>query len=536
MIKHTLFVGIALALSIPTAQAATKYIRTDGGTASQCNGSVDAAYPGSGTNQNCAWNHPSWALGLRDGGTRRIAAGDTLVIKNGSYALGYGAPSTADKSGCSSSSTHNCYLRAPPNNVTIKGEEAGNCRSRPELWGTDGVRQMLTFDDTSGVTVECLEITDHSDCLYGHYNSSLACNTSKDYARHGIHAWNASDLVFRDLNIHGIGQNCYKGSKIHNFSLIRTRLVACGDSGFHGATDGTTDNSFSGTILLQQVEIAWNGCTEDYPTLKIHGCFGQEGGGFGDGLGTDHTAGTWIIEDSYIHHNTSDGLDLRYTTDNSAQVYIYRSWFYSNAGNQVKVWGKVTMENSVANSFCNFFSDRYDTMTNSPDPEPDPEPCRADGNTVFIMVPAMTGTGVILRHNTIAGHSSQLVQLDNDDGPTSSSVVRLENNVLVGDDSFANPGSLTKLLGNTTNATVQWYYNTIYRVSGGSCPSGSTCANPELRDINTETFDPRPTATSPVLGAASTSCGTTACVRPTVDILGRTRPNPAARGAFEYSP
>lgn len=536
MIRHALFLGVSLALSTSVAQAATKYVRTDGGTASQCNGTVDAAYPGSGTGLNCAWNHPSWALGMRDGGTQRLSAGDILVIKNGSYSVGYGAPSNTEKSGCSSSSPHNCYFRSPPNNVIIRGEEAGNCRSRPEIWGTDGVRQVFTFDGTSGVTLECIEITDHSNCLYGHYNSSITCTSSKDYARHGVHAWNASNLTFRDLNIHGIGQNCYKGSKINNFTLIRTKLIACGDAGFHGATDGTTDNSFSGVMTFLDVEIAWNGCTENYPTLKIHGCFGQEGGGFGDGLGTDHTAGTWNFDRVYVHNNTSDGLDLRYTTDNSAQVNINRSWFYNNAGNQVKVWGKVTMENSVAISYCNYFADRYDTMTNSTDPAPDPEPCRADGNTVFIMVPQMTGIGVILRHNTITGHSSQLIQLSEDDGPTSASIVRIENNVLVGDDSFANPGSLTKLVGNTTNATVEWYHNTIHRVSGGSCPSGSSCVNPLLGNLETESFDPRPQSGSPVIGAASTSCGATACVRPTVDILGRTRPNPASRGAFEYSP
>ena len=44
------------------ASATTYYVRTDGGTATQCNGMADKAYPGSGTNMSCAWNHPFVAL------------------------------------------------------------------------------------------------------------------------------------------------------------------------------------------------------------------------------------------------------------------------------------------------------------------------------------------------------------------------------------------------------------------------------------------------------------------------------------------
>ena len=36
------------------AQGATYYVRTDGGSADECTGQTDAAYPGSGTSQPCA--------------------------------------------------------------------------------------------------------------------------------------------------------------------------------------------------------------------------------------------------------------------------------------------------------------------------------------------------------------------------------------------------------------------------------------------------------------------------------------------------
>ncbi|MFZ1708335.1 MAG: hypothetical protein WAW20_07015, partial [Anaerolineae bacterium] len=45
------------------APAAVAYfVRPDGGSTTQCNGRVDAPYPGSGSNLPCAWDHPFRAL------------------------------------------------------------------------------------------------------------------------------------------------------------------------------------------------------------------------------------------------------------------------------------------------------------------------------------------------------------------------------------------------------------------------------------------------------------------------------------------
>lgn len=59
--------------------AATWYVRTDGGTSSQCVGTTDAAYPGSGTAQPCAYNDPQLAINASAGGdTITIRANDTF--------------------------------------------------------------------------------------------------------------------------------------------------------------------------------------------------------------------------------------------------------------------------------------------------------------------------------------------------------------------------------------------------------------------------------------------------------------------------
>ncbi|MDH4136885.1 MAG: hypothetical protein OEW09_09275, partial [Anaerolineae bacterium] len=77
-------------LSPPAAAATTYYVRPDGGSYTQCNGRVDAPYPGTGTDQPCAWNHPFQAL--PPASTPRISGGDTLIIASGEYMMGYGAP------------------------------------------------------------------------------------------------------------------------------------------------------------------------------------------------------------------------------------------------------------------------------------------------------------------------------------------------------------------------------------------------------------------------------------------------------------
>ena len=82
-------------------------------------------------------------------------------------------------------------------------------------------------------------------------------------------------------------------------------------------------------------------------------CWGQKAGGYGDGLGTTTTGGQWLIEDAFVHHNTSDGLDLLYM-DGAAgtSVTIRRAYAVANAGNQIKTRGNATIENSVMVGSC----------------------------------------------------------------------------------------------------------------------------------------------------------------------------------------
>lgn len=88
-------VFIWMAVGFASAQA-TWFIRADGGTrfsshvAGQCDGLADVAYPGSGTNQHCAFNDFRYLWSdnttFSGAGTWVIAGGDTVVVR-GCHAL-----------------------------------------------------------------------------------------------------------------------------------------------------------------------------------------------------------------------------------------------------------------------------------------------------------------------------------------------------------------------------------------------------------------------------------------------------------------
>jgi hypothetical protein len=164
--------------SLASSNGTTYYVRTDGGTATQCTGLVDAPYPGSGTNQPCAWSHPFWAL--NSSGNWKIQGGDTLIIAGGSYMMGYGAPNTSGW--CDVDYTYDCGLpplpAGPdanrPTRILGKGWNSG-CPNPPELWGTQRPWQILDLTGASNVYIGCLEITDHSNCVEDHAGSSVEC-------------------------------------------------------------------------------------------------------------------------------------------------------------------------------------------------------------------------------------------------------------------------------------------------------------------------------------------------------------------------
>ncbi|QDW65931.1 hypothetical protein [Luteimonas granuli] len=450
--------GTLALLSLCGAEAgvspgATYYVRTDGGSATQCNGRSDTRYPGSGSAQNCAWNSP--LVALPNSGTARIAGGDTLIIGSGTYRIG--SQMQPVPSGSSSARTR------------ILGKTGG---SLPKLAGANGIHRVLNLEGSSHVEIGHLDVTDLSDCVFNHSNTTAKCDSGDAWARVGVYASNSRNVWLHDLDVHGLGARGFQAGALTDWTLERVRINRNGSAGWDGNVG--TNGSNAGKIVMRDIEIGWNGCGERVATGEPWACWGQKSGGYGDGLGTTSTGGQWLIEDAYIHHNTSDGLDLLYMNGaDSTNVALRRVHAVANAGNQVKVSGNALIENSVIVGHCTFFKGKYFMQ--------DGDSCRAYGAALLLN---LTGNDTVtVRHNTIAGEGEAQIVHKNSQ---SSDRVHILNNVAVGFPYFVD-GSRSAFSAGKAPGTRTVSGNLAWNVS--SCPEGVTCDSHDLPELTLAAFD-----------------------------------------------
>ena len=420
-------------------QTATYYVRIDGGSPDQCTGLVNSPFPGSGDAQPCAWDHPFRAL--PPGGPSRIFGGDTVIIGPGSYRMGFGAFGTE---ACSSEYPWDCFMTAVPSGPNTSnptrilgvGWDSG-CSSPPELWGTERANWIVNLTQSQNVEISCLEITDHSGCVEGHADPAFRCQRDSypygDWAAVGLYAEDSSDVVLKNLNIHGLAHTGIWAGRLSNWTLEKVRLVANGLVGWDGDIEGADSNT--GTLTFRQWLVEWNGCAETYPGRSPTACWNQPAGGYGDGIGTGTTGGHWIIEDSIIQYNTQDGLDLLYAREPGSQIDIRRTLARGNAGNQIKTSGPVTIENSIIIGNCGYFEGK--PFTYHSDTEFDH--CRAGGDAlVFNPRP---GDAVNVTNSTLSGQGTCLVIAGCALNQTCNGSERVffTNNIFVGQSRFLDP-------------------------------------------------------------------------------------------------
>ena len=222
---------VMVALSVlESALAQSYYVRPDGGDTEQCTGNADAPYPGSGTAQPCAWDHPFRAL--PPGGAPRISGGDDLYVAPGAYMMGYGAPGTEM---CEADGAWDCHMppvpsgpdASHPTRILGAGWNLG-CPSPPELWGTERANMILNLTDTSNVEVACLEITDHSGCVEFH-SGALACGRDTPpfgpWAAVGLYAEDARNVQLRHLNIHGLAVTGVLAGRLQDWTVEEVRIA-----------------------------------------------------------------------------------------------------------------------------------------------------------------------------------------------------------------------------------------------------------------------------------------------------------------------
>ena len=530
--------GWLILLSFPL-YAATYYNRTDGGTAIQCSGTTDAAYPGSGTNQACAWSHPFWALDSN--GSWKIQGGDTLFIYTGSYQMGFGAPNTSGW--CSSEETWVCHLPPLPSGSNAQnptrllgvGWDSG-CTSPPELWGTQRADYILSLSGTSNAVVDCLEITDHSGCVEFHSNSSVACQRNTypygDWAATGIFAADSNNVTLRHLNIHGLAHTGIWAGRLTNWTVEDVRISGNGWVGWDGDLPDDSDSNI-GTLTFRRLTVEWSGCAESYPSKQPNNCWAQTAGGYGDGFGQGGvTGGHWVFEDCIFRYNTSDGIDLLYVRENS-QIEIRRTKSYGNAGDQIKVNGSTRIENSLMVSNCGYFNGKSVTYN--------VDNCRAGGSALVFSL--RQGNTVSVVNSTLAGHGDCLLIVDCD--ITSSRCngtekVIVQNNIFQGYQEFIDPTDTTCTVwfDQDNFYQTQMDYNVIYNTKQGAYSFGShdiSGQDPLFVNSNLEAFDGHLQAGSPAIDSGL-PVGSLDGLIPSDDITGASRPYGSGvdRGAYEY--
>jgi len=385
---------------------------------------------------------------------------------------------------------------------------------------------ILNLTDSSNVEITCLEITDHAGCVEFH-TGGLACQRDSypygDWAAVGLYAEDSANVTLRDLDLHGLAHSGVWAGRLTDWTVEDVRIAGNGWAGWDGDIDINGDNSNSGTLTFRRWIVEWNGCGETYPGEEPTGCWAQEAGGYGDGVGTGATGGDWLIEDSAFRHNTSDGLDLLYHRLGGT-VTIRRTIAEGNAGDQIKTTGPTLVENVIAVSYCSYFDGKSFTYN--------VDNCRAGGSALaFTLHPGDTITVV---NATVTGQGDCLVIAECAEGEscTGGETVRLRNAIFVGNPQFGGGGDTTCLAWTSLPGdpiVIDHAIITGTKNIPSPCPSGSLCGvSPGLRSSSIQAFDAHLEATSPAINA-----GTTAGA-PGDDFDGRPRDAQPDIGAYEW--
>lgn len=418
---------LALLLVPQIAGAATYYVRNDGGTRTQCTGTFNAPYPGAGSAQSCSFNHPAWALGS-PGVAGIMVGGDSLVIDDvdhttstqAQYLIGFGMPNT-NPANCSASTSATCSMgnipsgtdAAHPTRILGMKYNTG-CTAKPQLWGTQGLgstggNAVLNVAGASHIDIECVELTDHSNCGLRVGNpicSESYGGTVGTWARKGIYAKGGGDFTFVNMDVHGFADKGFHMGGVHDITYDHVNMDGNYFPGWDGDVgENGNESAITGNVYAHYGNTRFNGCSEKYPRSATFSasdysfCVDENSSppGYSDGWGFFITQGNWFIDNWNFSQNGSDGLDLLYKT--AGDVDVDKCIFQANTGNQLKftaVNASVTNTAFIAN--CTYIKN------NGKNNQSSYNPCRANGTPIsatplqggawsFINNSALTSTG-----------------------------------------------------------------------------------------------------------------------------------------------
>ncbi len=533
----------------PAGPGTTWFVRTDGGTryspnvtSGQCDGKADAAYPGTGTNQHCAfndfrymWDDDSGQVGA---GAWIIAGGDTVVVRGCTALSTQQNPSNptcrigwdvnygggAANNWCADVGSYTCYNPPIPAGTAAQHTRIlGGCaygtytctpvntypivsNNLTQIFGGFGLFWTFNLGSTSYVDVEGIELTTHNGvCTRGGAPAyPRGCSASApvdDYAQNGFLFNNTSaNVTLQDVYIHGFNAAGLYGPIGGAINLTRVFSGFSGFAGWNFQDNSDTPNAPSASIIASYVTMEGNGCYEQYPIVNTgfpaRACYDDVSSGFGDSWsGQDTNLASFTCDHCVQMYNTKDGFIGPHAAIGT--LTITNSTSIGNMGQQWK-WGTQTnattlFENNVTVGNCARMSlvlpgaAQSFALSTGLGGAYLSDFCRAAGDTVDILT--QLGSKNYFYGNTIIMADS--TGMDLNCGPAGGgatncgSVLNLwENNNFLG---YTNPGGgeapgLWYVVPGS-NVVVTSAYNNEFGIRNGD-PCGVnhiTCSDPLLR-------------------------------------------------------
>ncbi len=536
---------IIVAAAPTTGPAATWFVRPDGGTrysvdvpTGQCNGMYDAAYPGTGVDQNCAFNDVRYLWSDNSGAQNAwvIAGGDTVVLRGCS-----GLPSQMNASNpdCRLGYDNNNNGNAPnlwcgygnPNSTCFNPPIPSGTAEQPtkilggcaygtysctpinsnypygptnetQLYGGFGLTWTFNLESTAYVTIEGIELTTHNGvCTIGTGSPAYPRGCSSgvpydDFAQNGFRTNNeSSNIVFQDVYVHGFNASGLTGPIGGPVTMTRMFVGFNAFAGWNFDDGSGTPDASGSSITANYVTMIFNGCYEQYPitaTYPAQVCYDTNSAGFGDswsgqGVGTISDLSSFTCNHCVDDYNTKDGfigphIDITNLT-------ITDSVAIGNMGSNWKWGGDDTVVNTTIfqdNLTVNNCSRMSQPMAGVPSTYNQYLTgfCRAGGNGMASVIPK--GSTWNIQNNTfISAQQIALYVACAGSDASCPATINSRNNVFLGYIDPNNPYSTNPpaaydiapgVVLNTSN-------NDEFGMKSGTCPStanGVICSDPKL--------------------------------------------------------
>ncbi len=447
-----------------TTGGQTWYVNGGGGTrysanqpGGQCNGQSPAPYPGSGVDQNCAFNDIRylWTDGsyTADPGVGAPAwgwigsSGDTYLIDctgGAKCRIGQNGPNTGDYFGLAGnpygSGAPSPISGTPNAHTKIFGVNYQSCSSaaaKAHVNGGYAIGAVFSLAGVSYIDFACFDITDFSSCgQSGQLNQCSRDVPLSDYASNGIQTnRDTTHVTITDVNVHGMANNGMFGPT--GTGVVVHNVTVAGNAASGWNMDDGSGTTGTGLLLLSNFSTIWNGCAEEYPVvdpLPYADCTDQNSNGYGDGIGTStvisNPAWVMVVDHSTAAYNTQDGFDLLHLQGGNTTLLIGNSLTYGNMGQQIKMGASGLGVNNLIVGNCNALREAipgtpagYNSRLSLF--------CRA-GDTPVVLSVSDTGINTTFIYNTIYSANNIAVEVSQFGNCTTSCVLDYENNILIG--------------------------------------------------------------------------------------------------------